>query len=255
MEMTKTRMLVGIALLIFWAWGSEARADGVQTPSWRVPEPQAPFEMEAKAVVFSGGGGPLLLAAELDLSGLERALSGLVDVRGDLNLGGQSLFLMKGGGGFTGGHLRLGGMSAGGEWTYAVRGESPFDRAKIELSIGGLLVERLLAQTGGLGVAFGAILGGGSWALEFSEQVNGGFREIIAEPPHYLKLERSFWQALPYLAVEWKWLDFLGARVSAGYGLSLSFGDWELPGGQSAPGGPLESMGFPFVRLMFVFGG
>lgn len=248
-----TRVIVGIVSLILWSWGCETLADGVQTGSWTIPEPRAPYESEA--VVFSGGGGPLLLAVKLDLSGLEQALDGLVDIRGDLNLGGQSLFLMKGGGGFGGGHLRLGGMGGGGEWTYAVRGESPFDQAMISLSFGGFLIERLMGQTGGVGIAFGAVLGGGSWTLEFSEQVQGGFQEIISAPPHYLKLERPFWNVLPYLAVELKWLDFLGARVSAGYGLSLSFDDWKLPGGQSAPGGPLKSVGFPFVQLMLVFGG
>lgn len=62
------------------------------------------------------------------------------------------------------------------------------------------------------------------------------------------------WFVLPYLSLEWKVFPFAGVRLKAGYGLTLSFQEWEHDG-DPVPGGPLRSVGFPAVEFMLIFGG
>jgi hypothetical protein len=101
----------------------------------------------------------------------------------------------------------------------------------------------------------GILAGGGGWQLKLIETVSGSFSDLVRDPPHFVDFERGFWFALPYIAFEAKLLDFMGLRMSGGYGITVSLGDWELPGGQPVPGGPFGSTLFPFFQLMLVFGG
>jgi hypothetical protein len=132
---------------------------------------------------------------------------------------------------------------------------APFDQARLTLGFGGLLVERLISETPFGGLALGVLAGGGSWTLHLIETAQGDFRKLVENPPRYAELERGFWFALPYLAFEAKLIDFLGLRISGGYGITIGLGDWKLPDGQPVPGGPLGSAAFPSFQLMLVFGG
>ncbi|OGF57387.1 MAG: hypothetical protein A2Z21_05985 [Candidatus Fraserbacteria bacterium RBG_16_55_9] len=204
---------------------------------------------------FSGGGGPLLLGAFLDLSELEQSLQGIVKIQGDFNLGeNQSLFLLRGGGGFGGSTLRLGGMGMEGSWTFPVLGESAFDRVALTLGGGGFLMDRLIAETDQGGVSLGILIGGGEWRLHLSKSAQGSFGEVIRQPVS-LELHRSFWFASPYLSAEFRMLDFVGLRVGAGVWATLSFDDWNVQNGPPAAGGPLRNVIFPALQFMVVFGG
>ncbi|GEM_PF-4067707 len=233
-----------------WRWQPVLHAvEGVQTPA---EELDFVYPLGG---AYSGGGGPLFLSALLPLEDLERSLQGLVDLKGDVVWGGRSLFFLKGGEGFGGVDFRVGGFGAGGWWTYAASmGASEIEEVSISLGLGGLLLEKLLAETAQGGVSFGAILGGGSWELQLRGPVQGDFASLVQNPPRQLKLERPFWFVLPYLSVEWKVFPFAGVRLKAGYGLALSFEEWKHDG-DPVPGGPLRSVGFPAVELMLIFGG
>lgn len=230
-------------------------AEGLQTPA---EEFEYPYSYEGEGGAYSGGGGPLLLSALLPLEELERSLQGLAEIKGDLVWGGQSLFFLQGGEGFGGVDFRIGGFGAGGGWTYAVSSpealQQGIEEVSIELGVRGLLLETLLVETARGGLSFGAVLGGGSWELRLRGPVRGDFASLVQNPPRQLKLERSFWFAMPYLSFEWKAFPFAGVRLKAGYGFALSFEEWKHDG-DPVPGGPLRSAGFPVVELMLIFGG
>ncbi len=203
---------------------------------------------------FSGGGGPLVVGALLDLRELERSLQGIVEIQGDFDLGDQSLFLLRGGGGFGGPELRFGGLGLEGEWSFAVMGNSEFSRLTLKLGGGGFLMDRLIADTDQGGVSLGAVIGGGEWTVRLSKNAQGSFSEIVRQPVS-LEMHRSFWFASPYVSAEFRIFDFVGLRASAGYWVTLSFEDWKVQDGPVAVGGPLRNVGFPFLQLMLVFGG
>ena len=232
--------------------------------SWKVAlfdaeDPQTPTEEFVHpggiGGAYSGGGGPLFVGALLPLEDLERSLQGLVNIEGDVVWGGRSLYLLRGGEGFGGVDLRIGGFGAGGEWTYAVSpsGTSEMEEVSISLGLGGLLLEKLLAETEQGGLSFGTVLGGGSWELQLRGPARGDFASLVRNPPKQLKLERPFWFVFPYLSLEWKVFPFAGVRLKAGYGFALSFEEWKHDG-DPVPGGPLRSVGFPTVEFMLIFG-
>ena len=203
---------------------------------------------------FSGGGGPFIVGVFFDLGELERSLQGIVRIQGDLDLGDQSLFLLRGGGGLGGPEFRFGGMGMQGEWTYPVTGESEFDRMTLTVGGGGFLMDRLIGETEDAGFSLGAVVGGGEWTLRMNKDAQGSFGEIVRQPVS-LELHRSFWFALPYASVEFRIFEFVGIRAGAGFWATLSFDDWKIPGGPVAPGGPLRSTLSPLLQLMLIFGG
>ena len=243
-----------------WArWMAAYAAEGVQTPGEEFEYPyDYYYEYGGAEGAYSGGGGPLFMSALLPLDELERSLQGLVDIEGDLVWGGRSLFFLRGGEGFGGFDVRVGGFGAGGGWAYAVSSpearEPGIEEVSIGLRVGGLLLETLLVETARGGLSFGALLGSGSWELELRGPARGDFASLVRNPPRQLKLERSFWFAMPYLSFEWKAFPFAGVRLKAGYGFALSFEEWRH-NGDPVPGGPLRSVGFPALELMLIFGG
>ena len=210
-------------------------------------------QVDALGGAFSGGGGPIVMGAFLDLSELERSLQGMVKIQGDFNFGDQALFLLRGGGGFGGGRLRLGGMGMEGSWTFPVLGESEFDRIKLTLGGGGFLMDRLIADTDQGSVSLGVLIGGGEWQLQLSKDAQGSFGEIIRQPVS-LELHRSFWFASPYLSAEFRIFDFVGLRFGVSAWATLSFDEWAVQNGPPAAGGPLRNVVFPALQLMLVFG-
>jgi len=208
----------------------------------------------AEEGAFSGGGGPLVMGALLDLSELERSLQGIVQIQGDFSLGGQPVFLLRGGGGFGGPELRFGALGMEGQWTSPIIGESQFDRMTLSLGGGGFLMDRLIADTDQGAVSLGVVLGGGEWKLRLNKDAQGDFGKIIRQLV-LLELRRSFWFALPYISTEFRIFDFVGVRFGAGVWAMLSFEDWKIPDGPAAAGGPLRNGLFPLLQLMLVFGG
>jgi len=242
-------LIVAGALWFALLWVAQpAEAAELQTPSME-------FEWEFEAGAFTGGGGPLLMGLLLDLGELNASLDGLMDLKGTFTVGERTLLWASGGFGFGGPRLRLGGFGAGGEWSFPTRTEGAIDQVRLSIGLGGMLAEQLLIEGRAGGLILGILVGGGGWALELIETTSGSFSDIVKDPPRFVDLERGFWFALPYLAFEAKLLDFIGLRASAGYGLTISLSDWELPGGQPVPGGPLGSVLFPYLQLMLVFGG
>lgn len=209
--------------------------------------------ISAQDGVFFGGGGPIVLGALLDLSELEHSLQGMVKIQGDFKLGTQPIFLMRGGGGFGGSGLRLGGMGVGGQWAFPTS-QSEFDRLTLTLGGGGLLVDQVVTEADRGGLSLGLVIGGGNWSLRLEKGAQGHFEDLVRQPLS-LELNRSFWFAMPYANGELKVLEFMGLRVGAGFWFALSFEDWKLPNGQTATGGPLKSAFFPVLQLMLVFGG
>lgn len=230
-------------------WAAQEPPDGVQTESFQVDIP----EISTGGRAYIGGGGPSFWTAFFKLDELEQALSDVAEFDSDLQLGNRSVYLLQGGSGFGGRPFRTGGAGGGGSWTAPTRESSAFDQAKLELGMGGLQIESLLAEDEGFGVSLGALLGRGSWTLTLSRNVNGSFSEVATEPAT-LEMERPFWLAMPYASAEYRLLPFAGIKLGGGVGATLSFSDWEISGGTVTPGGPLQNTLFPVVRVTLVFG-
>jgi len=254
-----------IALSIALALGISADELGwaaQQPPGPIVWTPQTPseevfvFRVE-RSPTFTGGGGPLLMGFLLDLTGLNAALQGLMDLSGSFTVEGRPVLWASGGFGFGGSTFRFGGFGAGGGWSFPAREGKPvpFDQVRLGVGLGGLLAERLISEEPWGGFTLGVLAGGGGWTLQLIESVQGDFRDLIENPPRYVELERGFWFALPYLSFETLVFEFIGLKLIGGYGLTISLEDWKLPDGRPVPGGPLGMALLPFVQLMLVFGG
>jgi len=244
----KRSQLVWITVFALALWGAVAAAGQA------VPVQTSPFQFELRpteAGPFAGGGGPIYVAAVLDLKELETALNG---VHFEPDLGSNGAFLLHGGGGFGGEKIRFGGLGAGATWTTRVENSSQFDKAQFMLSYGGVTIERLLGTHQQMAASAGALLGWGSFGLELSHSVSGDFSEVTTSP-NSVRLERPFYFAQPYLSAAVKLLDFVGLQVAVGYWFSVSFSGWHLTNGQAVIGGPLTTLGMPTLQFMLVFGG
>ncbi|MFB6284973.1 MAG: hypothetical protein ABEK03_00135 [Candidatus Bipolaricaulia bacterium] len=230
-------------------WAAQETPDDVQTESFQVDIP----EIDTSSRAYIGGGGPSFWMAFFKLDELEQALNGVGEFDSDLQLGDRSVYLLQGGSGFGGRPFRTGGAGGGGSWTAPASENSAFDQAKLELGMGGLQIESLVAEDKGFGVSLGALLGRGSWTLTLSRNVNGSFSEVATEPTT-LEMERPFWLGMPYASVEYKLLPFAGIKLSGGVGATLSFSDWRISEGTVTPGGPLQNKLFPVARVTLIFG-
>ena len=223
--------------------------DEIQTESMQFDVP----EFETGNRTFIGGGGPIAWGALFDLDRLEAALDGVAQFGGDLQFGDRSAYLLMGGGGFGGRQFRTGGAGGGGSWTSPTSAASAFDQVTLDVSMGGFQIESLVAEHDGFGLSLGALLGRGGWTLTLTRNVSGAFSEI-ADEPAMLEMDRSFWFAMPFASVEYKFIPFMGLRLGGGMGATLSFGDWHVSSGPVAPNGPLKNTLFPVIQVMVVFG-
>ena len=221
----------------------------IQTESLQFEIP----EIETDGRAFIGGGGPSFWGAFFELDELNEALDAVDEFTGDFQFGDRSAYLLKGGAGFGGRRIRTGGAGAGGQWTVPTREASAFDQATLKVGMGAFQIENLVNESGGFGLSLGALLGHGDWTLTLTRNASGSFSEVATQPTT-LEMTRSFWLALPFLSMEYKFLPFMGIKVGGGMGATLSFGDWEAKSGNVAPGGPLKSTLFPVIQLMVVFG-
>ncbi len=230
-------------------WAAQDPSDEVQTEPFQVEIP----EVESSGRAYIGAGGPSFWGALLDLGALEQALSDVDAFDSDLQLGDRSIYLLRGGSGFGGRPFRTGGAGGGGSWTAPARDGSAFDQGQLQLGMGGVQIERLLAEDDGFGLSVGALLGRGSWTLTLSRNVNGSFGEVVTDPAT-LEMERPFWLAMPYASAEYKLLPFAGIKLGGGIGATLSFSEWEISGGSVTPGGPLQNTLFPVVQVTVLLG-
>lgn len=221
----------------------------LQTDSFQIEIP----EIDTNGRTFVGGGGPSFWGAFFELDALEAQLNGMATFDGDFQFSDRSVYLLKGGGGFGGRRIRTGGAGGGGNWTSPASEASAFDQVTLDFGMGGFQIESLIAEDAGFGLSLGALLGRGNWTLTLSRAVSGSFSEVAARPTT-LKMSRSFWWAMPFVSVEYKFLPFVGLKLGGGMGATLSFGDWEVSTGTVAPGGPLKNTLFPVIQVMIVFG-
>jgi hypothetical protein len=221
----------------------------------QTPSTKARDEMKMPMYYSSGGGGPMLMAALLDLRELENTLASL-KLGGDLIVADNKVFLLVGGGGFGGpGQMHYGGIGWGGEWTVKYNDpNNQFTQASLSLEGGGFLLERLLTSTQRWNLGLGCLVGGSDLTLRFDSKVSDGPWTEVVKTAKSLELTRSYFAIEPFVSMHVKILNFLGLRVSAGYLYQISFGEWELQDETKAKGGPLKMLSAPVFSLMLVFG-
>jgi hypothetical protein len=204
-----------------------------------------------------GGGGPSLLVALFDFTELEKALlPASPKFEGDLVLDKNKLYLLWGGGGFGGpGRLRFGGGGWGGEWTVSYPMESKrFDQAKLTVEGGGFTTDLLLADTNRLDLSVGVSIGGSDITLLLDNKVSKPDWDELIKGPKSLEMSRSYLMIEPYVSVQLRLTVFMGLRLSAGYLLQTSFGEWELKDETQAKNGPLKTLTAPVFSVMLFFG-
>ncbi|MBI1730280.1 hypothetical protein HY229_00065 [Candidatus Acetothermia bacterium] len=205
---------------------------------------------------FSGGGGPFAVGALLDLSELSKSFNDALDIQGDFNFGNEQYFLMYGGGGFGGADFRLGGMATSGEWTFpATSTKMAFNRVIFSMSMQGFMFDHVVGEMDLGDFSIGGLIGFGSMELRLIQDFQGSFQDFIKNPPLKFSMNRNFGFVQPFATLEIRLLDFMGVRLSAGYNVNLSIGEWQLVDGQSVPGGPMKAFGYPSLQFMVIFGG
>lgn len=196
---------------------------------------------------FFAGGGPGIVALLLDLKSLNAYLPGR-GFAGDFTLGGSTVFVMSGGGGFIGNRLRIGGIGTERSWGVSLN-DSRFGRAELSFKYDGFLIEWARG-----GISLGGMLGSGTLSLRLSQTLSGSFAEVITQPSS-LELAREFFMVQPYVSLEFKLAAFIGLRMEVGFLFGLSLADWRLADGTTVPGGPLSTLGAPAFSIMLIFGG
>lgn len=206
---------------------------------------------------FDGGGGPIIMGAMIDFAELQEAFENTLEIQADFNFGGDEIFTMYGGGGFGGSDFRMGGTIVGREWTFPTIGESAFDNVQFSFDIQGLWIERFIQEAPLGGLSIGALLGWANMELRLVQSKTGSFEEYVKNPPLKLSMNRSLWFAQPFVSAEFQVLEFMAIKVTGGYWQGLDFGEWHVSDGdeEAVPGGPMKSLGFPYVQFMILFGG
>ncbi len=191
-----------------------------------------------------GLGGPMLgLITHLDLTALNAELS----AAGYPTLPGHMLVTGGGGvGGVTKGPA-FGGIGFGGT-TDAIAGRRS---ASLELSFGGMTIERLERAAEGVLVGVGAVLGGGSLQLTVRARDPEDLSDAL-EDPTTVYLDRGFFGGMVHLRMQIQLLEWLSLDGWAGYLIGFP-GRWQDDGREIA-GGQVD-IGAPFFAVRLGFGG
>jgi len=204
---------------------------------------------------FDGGGGFILSGSLIDWSQLEGRFGDTLDITGDFDFNDRETYLQYGGGGFGGSDFRIGAFGLGSKWTYPTTGESPFDRVMIGFDIHGLWMEQFISEFDRGGLSIGATLGMADLQLDLIQDFTGTFDEFIVEPPLKFAMKRTYWYIQPFVSTEVQIFDFMALKMTGTYFQGISFGEWELLDGQEVAEGPMDSIGFPSLQIMLLFGG
>ncbi|MBI1743819.1 hypothetical protein HYR54_12245 [Candidatus Acetothermia bacterium] len=242
-------VLLFVSVAMFGFLGN-AWAQATQTPSMKPGH-----MMMERSRGGSGGGGPLMTAALLDLKELENALPGLT-FGGDFTVSDKKIFLMAGGGGLGGpGHMRFGGEGWGGEWNVPYDDKThDFNRAILSIDGGGFLIEHILHSSEKIGLSIGASIGGSDVKLRLFKQISSQPWADVVRSAKSLELKRSYFMVEPYISIRLTPVGFISFRISVGYLYQMSFEDWELPDETKATSGPLKTLSAPVFSVMIYFG-
>ena len=212
--------------------------------------------------IVGGGGGVIPTWHFLTTKDLNRALAPMgfpaLDEQGMFVFGGQGyayIMLIP--------NLRVGGLGYGGSMEATLQPMTrgylePYRSTKLSLSAGGVLLEYVI-PFGRFHIAFGGMVGGGSYTLTLMEasvlpKTWGGLFPSSpgseSDTRHELRSSFLTWQ--PSLTLEYEVHPFIVLGLTGGY--VGGSGDWELDETYPISGMPDFAFESPFLRLGLTFG-
>lgn len=201
------------------------------------------FAGEKPAEAFFGGGGPMPTLLFLDLEDLNHVITG----EGFPQLS-QVLFA-NGGGGYGGivDGLRLGGFGLSAD-TLSV---SDSQSISLDMSYGGLMIEKAVRNDADFTVVLGTLLGFGSLDLRIIDGVPSTFADAIATP-FISAMSKDFYAVQPYIAFESNPFSWMSARFQLGFLWALA-DPWAFE--ENVFAGPPRTLTGLTATLMLRFGG
>lgn len=156
-------------------------------------------------------------------------------------------------------NLRVGGMGYGGSMETRRDNSGRYQSTRLDVSVGGATLEYVI-PIGRLHLAFGGLIGGGSYTMTLTESDNGAktWGALFPASPSSAvdsrhELVNSFLALQPTFAVEYELHPFIVAGLTAGYFGTVG-DEWELDDNFAMLSMPKLDMSGAFVRFGLTFG-
>lgn len=200
------------------------------------------FADDAVANQFGSGGGPMPTLLFLDLEDLNGTITeaGYPQINQVMFGWGGSAY----GGALDG--IRVGGFGMSGD----NNSSSASRQASLDLSYGGVMIEKATDASNDVTVVLGTLLGFGDLDLRLVSGLPSSFADAVNDP-FISSLSKEFYAVQPYIAFESRPCSWMWARLQLGFLWTLA-GDWEFEGAEF-PGPPRTLGGFS-AGLMIRFG-
>lgn len=231
------------------------------TPAWAQEEDDVeprPNRRERGGGIVGGGGGIAPTWSFINTATLNRELA----AKGLPALSEDGMFMF-------GGHgyiytmiipnLRVGGMGYGGGMETRRDKDGQYQSVRLDVSSGGVTLEYVI-PLGRLHVAFGGLIGGGSYTLTLTQSDNAGktWGSLMPSNPASAvdsrhELVNSFLAVQPTLMLEYEVHPFVNLGVQAGYFGTVGE-DWKLDDNFDLMNVPDFGLDGAFARLHLTFG-